>query len=224
MSNLTFKRGQVEWAIWNWTLAGRPGSAEMPARLKARINKLLELDRRDASLTSAKAQSQYAFLEKPPSGTGTDLELTAFDTFCLALGCNMLEFGFKQSEVVLLFRQIRTSLRPKFDQALAQPPSRQRYFAHHFPDKPKNPRDPRFAEMSMFMVQERIETADMVEEGTTLLREPDFYDGHSELAQHFEHFGMSQRRQAYVVEIAHTAFWISHALQQAPIIKRGRRA
>ncbi|MFO1148082.1 MAG: hypothetical protein U1E62_06860 [Alsobacter sp.] len=224
MSNITFKRGQAEWAIWNWTLAGRPGPDSMPVLMKARINKLLELDRRDASLTSEQSMSRFAFLEHAPAGTGKDLELTTFDTFCLALASDMLAFGFKQSEVVFLFRHIRGTLQGWFEEALAYPALGQRAFLKHYPDKPEDPDRPGTADLAIFMVQERIETTDMVEQGTPLLMEPAFYEGRTKLAGHFATFGMSQRRQAYVVEIANAAAWISSALQKAPRITRGRRA
>lgn len=224
MSNLSFKRGQVEWAIGSWTLAGRAGPDAVPMRLKTRINKLLELDRRDASLTSTTAQSTFAFLERAPAGTGTDLELTAFDAFCLALACGMLDFGFKQSEVVFLFRHIRGRLEKWFEKAVATSASRQRVFSKHAPHLPRDPDDPRSADLSIFMIQERIETTDMLADGTSVLREPDFCEGCEALARHFTHFGSSERRQAYVVEIAQTAVWISDALHKAPLIKRGRRA
>ncbi|MFO1148129.1 MAG: hypothetical protein U1E62_07100 [Alsobacter sp.] len=224
MSTFTFKRGQAESAIWSWTLAGRPGSDSMPALMKARINKLLELDRRDESLASQEAVSRYAFLEHAPGGTGRDLELTAFDTFCLALASDMLAFGFKQSEVVFLFRHIRGTLQGRFDEALVVPASRQPVLHKHYPLKPFDPDNPQFADLSIFMVQERIETTKMIEQGDSKLMEPSFHGGRAALAKHFKAFGMSQRRQAYVVEIAHTAAWISDALQKSPRISRGRRA
>ena len=45
MSNVTYRRGQVEWALWRaFTLARSPGEGPPPI-FKTRIKRLLDLDR-----------------------------------------------------------------------------------------------------------------------------------------------------------------------------------
>ena len=70
MSNLTYKRGQVEWALWRaFTMARSPDDGPPPI-FKTRIKRLLDLDRDlDAATFGASPPCDFAFVA-PAAITG----------------------------------------------------------------------------------------------------------------------------------------------------------
>src|SRR3990167_10252586 len=92
----SYRRGQVEWALWRWaTTPDRLRDA--PPAFLARIKRLLEIDR-EVGQTGNKEPEDTAFYSELPKGTGSDVGYSAFNAFCLALGLDLLDAGFKQGE------------------------------------------------------------------------------------------------------------------------------
>lgn len=96
------------------TTNGQQGSKH--SRLPSRIKKLLDLDRTLAAETTrgtARAFTDHAGLKQ-----GVDAAYTHFNVFCLALGLELLEAGFKQSEVVFWIRLTRRTLEEEYARIL----------------------------------------------------------------------------------------------------------
>ena len=87
---MTYKRGQVEWALWRaFTLARSPGDGPPPI-FKTRIKRLLDLDRDlDAAAFGASPPCDFAFVAPAEGGSGVEAQYTAFDVFCLALALDL---------------------------------------------------------------------------------------------------------------------------------------
>ena len=140
MSNVTYRRGQVEWALWRaFTLARSSGEGPPPI-FRTRIKRLLDLDRDlDVSVFGAKPPCPFAFVEPSEGGSGTEAHYAAFDAFCLALALDLLDVGFKQGEIVYLMRHLRESLEDRFPDLLRRPSliDRQRNLAKMHPKLPR---------------------------------------------------------------------------------------
>src|SRR3954447_6225807 len=124
-SSNTYRRGQVEWALWRMSTIGRPAPEEASLVFRNRVKRLLEIDRTGAS-EAWKGKGQLAFSEDRPEGTGFDVAFTPYDAFILALGLDLLRMGFVQSEVVMLMNFLRPSLGKIFAKILQNPPDRER--------------------------------------------------------------------------------------------------
>lgn len=101
-ADLTFKRNQVEEALWRY-LSRDHGDKTPPPVFRTRIKRLLEIDRS----TGTQDDREMAFAISAPEGRGHEVRFTEFDVFCLGLGLLMLNAGFKQAEVVMLLQHIR---------------------------------------------------------------------------------------------------------------------
>ena len=137
-SQETYGRGQVEWALWRSFARAHGNAGDMPAVFHTRIKRLLDIDR-DLDLTGQEIppKTDYAFV-LPPSAEGAEAEYRAVDAFCLAIALDLLDSGFKQSEIVFLMRYLRPELEMRFP-GMIEPPSlinRQRYRAEDYPDVP----------------------------------------------------------------------------------------
>src|SRR5713226_3273717 len=110
--NHTYRRSQVEWALWKFSILDLPGGDEPISTFRARVKHLLQLDRSGAILSTARhpPSVDHALSSQQTEGTGIDATFTAFDAFCLALAVDFLRAGFKQSEVLLLLGHLRPRL------------------------------------------------------------------------------------------------------------------
>src|SRR5436309_2059843 len=99
-----FKRGQIEWAIWRFLTHLRRASDDPPAVFLTRIKRLLETDRHDKVPASQhhRPPARYAFSSAQSEGQGVDAAFTPFDVFTLALALELVDLGFKPSEIVFL--------------------------------------------------------------------------------------------------------------------------
>ncbi len=152
-SEPTFKRNQVDQALWETVTHLKGAGKEPPAVFRTRIKRLLEIDRRGPPDTGT-----YAFSTAAPGGKGVDARFSAFDTFCLAIGLELLDTGFKQSEVVFLLQHIRRGLHEHFDYILEDPPRLQASADNH-PDRPKfeHPEGKPTADFTVFVLIQRVE-------------------------------------------------------------------
>ena len=118
-SNETFKRGQVEWAIWRFFTRSKSAPADPPQVFLTRVKRLLETDRHDkVPAGQHRSPVPYAFSSGEPEGQGVDAAFTSFDAFCLALALDLVDFGFKPSEIVFLLRYLRPVLEGTFQTIL----------------------------------------------------------------------------------------------------------
>ena len=220
----TYRRGQVEWALWRMSTIGRPAPEEATLVFRNRIKRLLEIDRTGAFEASRKGKGQLAFSEDRPEGTGIDVAFTAYDAFILALGLDLLRMGFVQSEVVMLMNFLRPRLGKIFDRILQNPPDPERRSATVKRHAVKPEQDRR-----VFLLLERVEASEefpaLHQKGrggdNPIYREPKICQGLGDLAHELDRMDQVFRR-ALVLDLAHTAVGVSKFLAEAPEIRRGR--
>jgi len=231
MSKETFGRGQVEWALWCSFARARFNAGDVPRVFRTRIKRLLDIDR-DLDLSGAEVapDTDYAFVA-PPSAEGAEADYKAVDAFCLAIALDLLDSGFKQSEIVFLMRYLRPELEKRFP-ALLEPPSlinRQRYRAEGYPDLPSSKhRGRRYADRRLFVILQKVELTEIIPvtargrpTGPVIL-EPVFCEGAEALGAELSKTMPDHRRAVTVLELAATAQAVQVWLAEAPVIRRGR--
>lgn len=234
MSNQTYKRGQVEWALWR---AFRPlGSRDDgPVPLfKTRIKRLLDLDREYSTPDlDVAGGSDFAFVAPVEGGSGVEAAYAPVDAFCLGIGLELLDTGFKQGEIVVLMRHLRADLEHWFPTLLSRPSllDRQNHLARNHPNLPviERPRGAPLADARVFMVLNRIELTEvlsvspaMPKPNQAVFREPVFSEGMSGLAQDLARLMPLHQRTAIVLEVTLLAQAVTAFLDAAPLTVRGR--
>ncbi len=231
MSDQIFGRGQVEWALWQTFTRPSARRTDSPQIFKTRIKRLLDIDR-DLDLADVEVPPRfdYAFVASPASDTG-ETEYHADDAFCLAIGLDLLDAGFKQSEVVFLMRYLRPKLTEYFP-ALLRPPSLIDRQLHRSKDHPALPsfehRGRRYADRRVFVMLQKLELTEIrpglagKKHATPVFGTPIYCNGIEDLSEKLSHAMPYHRRTTTVVELAGTAQAIQLWLAEAPIIRRGR--
>ena len=241
VSIAAYKRGQVEWALWRAFTLARSASDQPPAVFKTRIKRLLDLDRdlkaEDAANgpgpASVEAARDVAF-GVAKLGSGHEAAYATFDVFCLGLALDLLDIGFKQSEVVTVVRHLRPSLAELLPSLLSRPSliDRQRHLARLHPDLPViergNGRAP-WADARVFLLLNRVELTEVLlpstsraGHGTAAILTPKIALGLTGLAASLDRLMPLQRRAVIIVEIAALAQAVAAFLAQAPVSARGR--
>ena len=231
MSDETYGRGQIEWALWRSFARTSFDKSDVPPVFRTRIKRLLDIDR-DLDLAGAEAppETDHAFVSPPPAG-GAEAEYRVVDVFCLAIALDLLDSGFKQSEVVFLMRYLRPELESRFP-ALIKAPSlidRQRHRAETYPGLPTyEHRGRRYADGRLFVILKKVELTEIVPASTRgraagpVILEPVFCEGADALGAEL-HVSMPDRRRVVtVLELAATAQAVQVWLAEAPFIRRGR--
>jgi hypothetical protein len=235
MSNVTYKRGQVEWALWRaFTLARSPGDGPPPI-FKTRIKRLLDLDRDlDVSTFGASPASDCAFVAPAERGSGVEAQYTPFDVFCLALALDLLDVGFKQGEIVYLMRHLRDMLDDWFPKLISRPLliHRQRPLAKLHPRLPVIERGAGkapLADARVFLILNRIEMTEVLatpnpqgKAGQPVFLEPEVCEGIRGLQQRLDALMPLHRRTVITLEIAAVAQAVRAFLEKAPLVPRGR--
>ena len=230
--NATYRRGQVDWALWReFTAESLSASKEAPQVFSTRIKRLLDIDRTMEPVDPA--APRHAFFEGAPPGKGTEVAFTPFDTFCLAVGLDMLDAGFKQSEVVFVLKHIRPELQQHHTRILRRPcrPDRMLSLADAYSDMPffLDDQGNGIADWRVFLILRRAEFVETlyvpkdrpIPPKTPLFMEPVFVDGIAGLTEHLN-AQMWPYRKGYIAEIAKPASLTSGFLERAPEIRRGR--
>ena len=224
-------RGQVERVLWCSFVRARFNPGQSPRVFRTRVKRLLDIDRH-LDLTGAEVppEASYAFAA-PPAIEGAEAEYLAVDAFCLAIALNLLDAGFKQSEVVFLIRYLRPELERRFP-ALLEPPSlinRQRYRAEDYPNFPSyEDGSQRYADRRLFVLLEKVELTEITatssrgEQRTPVILEPVFCEGAEALSNELHKTMPDPRRAVIVLELAATAQSVQAWLSKAPVIRRGR--
>lgn len=220
-----YKRNQVEWAIWQLIVSNGNSGGKPPQAFRTRIKRLLDIDR-----SAPEDSPGFAFSDGPAGGQGVDVSFTAFDAFCLALGLELLDMGFKQAEVVFLLQHIRSQLRGEFDWILSNKIAPGNAHAPaDYPDLPTFTAGNRcLADYRVFTLIQKVElkelrpgAAEARNTDSPVIYQPPFYRGMGALAEGINYRDWSFRK-ALVLELATTAALVSKYLDEAPITKRGR--
>lgn len=202
-----FQRGQVEHALWAWFSGEQTGA---PAVFRGRIKKLLDIDREPVVLAWAEVSpsARHAFLGDEPRGQGFESEFSPFDVFCLAIGLELLDLGFKQAEIVFLLRHIRGELDRWFTDILRQPPAG---------------RMDQGVDNRCFMTVGKVELVERVARTGTaqVILKPQFARGLEAATQLLGHLGYSDRK-LILLEVGNTAVSLCNHLDQAPVPQKGR--
>lgn len=223
---LSYRRNQLEWALWQLfpetTPTGDPSKV-----FRNRVKRLLDLDRdlgpRD------ELGFGYAYFDDEGPGLGAEVNYSPYCAFAVALGLDLMDAGFKQSEVVAICRACRRKLEGYFKTALKKSPVP----AEHVPaeDRPGCPtyrlNGIKFADCWIFMVMQKIELTESLPGRSrgrkkAVLLDPHFFHGRKKLRKELDSMP-SLYRKAFVMEIAETAVLVTSHLEQAPLIKRGRK-
>lgn len=214
----SYRRGQVEWALWRFK-AGEATPRPAPSQFLARIKRLLDVDRTLAPERRRRGAAAFAFSTAAPGGRGENAAFAKLDATMLWLALELVELGFKQQEVVEQLRRARALLGRELGPLLAAPAAaiekRGARFAY---------RGPSDADMSRFLVLPRVEApllpwtrveADGLAPSGPLLLGP----GEVEAL-------LRQAPQAKVVIVpaALPAFSIGQLLERAPEVRDGRQA
>jgi hypothetical protein len=225
-----YKRGQIEWALWRAIMLGRWSGGEPPAIFKTRIKRLLDLDR---GLPVDGEVAAHAFLADDGGGSGFEAQYAPFDVFCLGVALDLLDIGFKQGEIVLVMRHVRTELARWFPRALARPSliDRQNHLAKSYPDLPVIERPDRapLADARIFLLLNRIELTEVLSASSgkgksekPVVLAPVVCSGIAGLHDELNKLMPLHRRTIIVIEIVALAQAIAGFLTKAPLVARGR--
>jgi hypothetical protein len=120
---MSFKRNQIEEAI---ARIFAPDSAEPPSELRARIKRLLELDRSlGRKLRSKDAEeANFAFFSEEAPGTGADISFSEYEAFALLNGLRIMGHGWPQGFAVAIMRRVRPDLERQHARILRQDPDK----------------------------------------------------------------------------------------------------
>ncbi len=224
---LAFKRNQVEWALWQLFVDSRPDAGAPPKVFLNRIKRLLDLDR--GLGPKDELGFGFAFFDHDGPGLGAEVAYSDYGAFALAVGLDLMDLGFKQAEVVALCRACRKKLQREFRHALARPPAPPSFVLAD--DRPEGPTYEKngslFADCWIFMIMQKIDITEALPEppkskGKATLMAPRFARGRTALNERLGEMPHYYRK-AFIIELAETAVLVTRWLDQAPLIKRGRR-
>ena len=208
MIDKTYGRGQAESALWrSFTGSSMTAPEEAPQIFKTRIKRLMELDRNmDLSDVEVPPEVDYAFVP-PPSEQSGQAAYRVIDVFCLAIALDLLDAGYKQSEVVLLMYYLRPHLEDRLNDML----------------RPSSSDDKR-----LFVILRKVEMTEIIAPTMRqrftrpVILEPIFAAGIEALGAKLDELMPNQRRTTTVLEVASTARVVRDSLEVAPLIRRGR--
>lgn len=202
----TYSRGQVEIALWE-TLSQSSDHTEVDRTFCGRIRKLLDLDRKQAAGANIE---NFAFHSAAPGGKGLGAQFGFLDAFCIAVALDLLDLGFKQSEVVYLLRHIRDGLEIQAGTILVDPPILR---------APTDAGDKR-----LFMLIRKVELQELFHTRATnpepVILRPDFCKA-ADIGDALAVLGYNDRSRV-IIELAELAVLLEQQLDAAPPIQRGR--
>ena len=227
----TYGRGQVEWALWRSFARASFNTGDVPRVFRTRVKRLLDIDR-DLDLTGAEAppEADYAFVA-PPAMAGGEAEYGAVDAFCLAIALDLLDSGFKQSEVVCLMQYLRPALEGCFPALLERPSliDRHRRRAEDYSHLPSyEHRERRCADPRLFVILRKVELTEILPASLQgrapgpVILDPVFCEGVEALGTELHEIMPDRRRAVTVLELTATAQAVQASLAEAPAIRRGR--
>jgi len=219
----------MEWALWRAFTLGRSVAHGPPPIFKTRIKRLLDIDRTFEAGEFHASPADFAFGGPVVEGTGIDVAYAAVDVFCLALALDLLDVGFKQSEIVFVMRHLRKPLERWYPKIVARPSllDRQVRLANRYPQLPSHqPAEGRApqADARVFLILNRIEMTELLPAvgSRPVFGAPEFCEGAASLHERLHTLMPRQRRTVIVLEVAGVAQAVSAFLQKAPVVRRGR--
>ena len=243
MTGETYKRGQVEGALWGFYWIGRTppaGVPEMPVIFRTRIKRLLDVDRAGELPyeQSETACAPYAFSEDKPGKQGRDVGFTAFDSFCLLIGLELLDAGFKQLEIVFLMRHLREHLQEQFEAivALGDLPYRSFWSAKQALGLPLRRANGTTADHRVFVLIRKLEIKEVFpllaqhkkqparsksKPDTPVFLQPEFFRGIVALQEELDKAMPLHYRKTMLLELSQMASGITRLLRTTPAVKRG---
>lgn len=235
MSNVTYKRGQIELALWQTFQPLGSRNEAPPPVFKTRIKKLLDLDRGPEPLqVASRSPAHYAFTTAFEGGSGVEAAYTPSDVFALALALELLDVGFKQGEIVFVMRHLRAVLDKRYPDLIKLPSLNNR----QEPPASQYPRLPRYepghgkaarADARVFLLLNRIEITEVLaaaghktNPGETQFLQPKVCEGLVALQAQLHDLMPLRRRTVIVLEMTAIAQAVTHYLEKAPVVPRGR--
>lgn len=245
----TWRRNQIEAALWRFTATAHHWGVDqhnlvdqIPSRFRARIKKLLNLDRHpELRPWKESGPDLWAFYDDDATGTGSQEEFSTEAAFILGVGLDLLAQGIKPSEIVFALRHTRGKLEQLFHEihsteGLRAPVSfgdRQRRFW----DEETSAAAPLYLsnktrpveDNSIWVLFRRVEAQEAFpgferqtqDYPTPLFLKPEILYGLEELKEH-----LFKRRSEYrhltLIEVADLALTLPTYLQEAPVRRRGR--
>ncbi len=219
MNVVYYKRNQVDGALWRVFAPNRV--APVSRKFLTRVKRLLELDR-----GSGGSGVGYAFFDTAPTGLGSETQYSSFNVFCMALGLDLLDSGYKQSEIVYLLQQIRPDLERQYQLVQRRPPVPSSHVLAE--DRSAGPtyehKGTTMADCSRFMLIRKVEMSELLppsagQEPVFMMSE--FFPGRARLSRRLAKFGIDERL-ALIVEIAELAVVVARTLEETPARRRGR--
>lgn len=224
MKSQPYTRGQVEWALWRYFRIEPNANDNPPTIFSTRIKRLLELDR-----VGIEGAPGFAFSSAATTGRGSNANFTAFDVFCLAVAMDLLDTGFKQSEIVFFLAFTRSSLEREFRYMMKHPfPLRQNAASEDFPELPTYMANGfQYADGRVYMGTRKVELKEFVSDTTSedqkrpQIQTPLFFRGIEALVSELNANPIFYNKLT-LIELSQPARRINELLQDAPEIKRGR--
>lgn len=202
-----FQRGQVDHALW---ALFSPDRSAPPPTFLGRIRKLLDIDRAKIVLagTNVADPAPHAFHDVGLPGQGIEMQFSAFDAFCLAIGLDLLELGFKQAEIVFLLRHIRDDLAITFGEILLNPPAGR--MRQEFDNR-------------VYMAVGKVEIVERTGSARAqpYILKPQFARGLEAISEIVDRLGPSERK-VILLEIGNTVVYLCNHLSQALAPPKGR--
>ena len=175
-----------------------------------RIKKLLDLDFQSTVIAGASVigAARHAFHDHEPQGTGSETQYSPFDVFCVAIGLDFFDLGFKQGEVVFLLRHVGGDLARVFAGILMSP------LAGCMQQDTDN---------RLFITAGKVELVERtsVPLAKPLILKPQFARGLEAANGLIENLGYSDRKSIFI-EIGNTAVLVCNHLSQSPAARKGR--
>lgn len=231
MSDKTYGRGQIEWALWCSFAGVRAGQSDVSQVFRTRIKRLLDIDRNlEVSEQDVLPDSDFAFAA-PPRTDGSEAEYRPVDVFCLGVALDLLDIGFKQSEVVFLMRYLRKAFERSFPRLLKRPSllDAHQHPAEDYPGYPTyEDRGVKYADGRVFMILNKVELTEILpgngwgQKDKPVILAPKFCEGITALGTGLHETLPIHRRAVTVVELTAIAQTVQKWLPEAPIIRRGR--
>lgn len=227
----TFKRNQVEWALWRLFASGSIEQANMPAVFRNRIKRLLDLDRDMEHFEESGSRTQrYALFDEEPQGRGHETRFSRFDVFALASALELLDAGCNLADIIFLLRHVRVELEHIYNIIQLNPP----WLGDNMDpeDRPNAPtrtvKGHHVADCRVFMLLEKVELTKTIAHPKQksryqlpVLIQPKFFRGIEELNKEIDQMGVDFRK-LILLELAEMAVMLNELLVKAPERLRGR--
>jgi len=176
-----------------------------------RIKRLLELDRQPLD---SKATTMAFSSSNQPLGKGSEATFSGFDVFCICLALDLLDLGFKQSEVVFFLRHTRKDIQEIYGEILK---TSKVHGGNRYGINKDN---------GVFMIIRKIELKELFplipkEHKGPVISPPEFCFGSKEFMG--KTLDTANRyRKFIVIELAKIAALLNDFLPQSPVRTRGR--